>query len=46
VPVLGAMSKFLAPMIWKATAEPRREFFSWLMLHNKVLMADNMLKIN
>jgi hypothetical protein len=40
----GVMSKFLAPAIWRSLCEPRSKFFSWLVMHNKVLTADNMLK--
>jgi hypothetical protein len=42
----GAMSSFPAPAIWKATVEPRSKFFSWLVLHNRVLTVDTILKKN
>jgi hypothetical protein len=30
--------------IWKSSCEPRSKFFSWPVMHNKVLTADNMIK--
>jgi hypothetical protein len=41
---LGAMSFFSAYDIWRAITEPKCQFFVWLVLHNKVLTADNMAK--
>jgi hypothetical protein len=32
--------------IWQAFAEPKCKFFAWLVMHDKVLTADNMLKRN
>jgi hypothetical protein len=32
--------------VWHAKAEPKCKFFTWLVLHNKLLTADNMLKRN
>jgi hypothetical protein len=40
----GVMSKFPAPAIWRSLCEPRSKIFSKLVMHNKVLTADNMLK--
>jgi hypothetical protein len=37
---------FPAPDIWHAHAEHKSKFFGWLVLHNRVLTADNMLKKN
>jgi hypothetical protein len=42
----GAFATFLAKIIWKAKVEPKVKFFGWLVLHNKILIADNMLKRN
>jgi hypothetical protein len=41
---LGARSHFSADDIWRASTEPKYQFFAWLVLHNKVLTADNMTK--
>jgi hypothetical protein len=41
---LGAMSKIPASAIWKSSCEPRSKIFSWLVMNNKVLTADNMIK--
>jgi hypothetical protein len=35
---------FPAKEIWAAKAEPKCKFFAWLILHNKALTADNMVK--
>jgi hypothetical protein len=43
---IGAMQRFPASFIWKAQAEPRSRFFTWLTLHDRVLTADNMIKKN
>jgi hypothetical protein len=32
--------------IWKARVEPKCRFFDWLVLHNRILIADNMIKKN
>jgi hypothetical protein len=42
----GAMVYFLATEVWKARTEPKCKFFVWLVLHNKILTADNMAKKN
>jgi hypothetical protein len=40
----GAMIQFLAGSIWKATTEPKCRFFDWLVMHDRILTADNMIK--
>jgi hypothetical protein len=42
----GSYSYFLATKISKAKAEPKYKFFAWLVLHNRALTVDNMLKKN
>lgn len=42
----GAMTTFPAAKVWKAATEPKCRFFAWLVLHNRVLTADNMAKRN
>jgi hypothetical protein len=42
----GSFSYFPAVQIWKAKVEPKCRFFSWLVLHNRALTADNMMKKN
>jgi hypothetical protein len=41
---LGAMTTFPAQQVWKASIEPKCKFFAWLVLHNKALTVDNMIK--
>lgn len=43
---MGATVYFPATEIWRAISEPKCRFFGWLVLHNKVLTADNMIKRN
>jgi hypothetical protein len=43
---LGAISPFLAKQIWQAKSEAKCKFFAWLLMHNRVLTADNMSKRN
>jgi hypothetical protein len=43
---LGAYSPFPDIDLWKAFAERKSKFFAWLVLHNRVLIADNMAKRN
>jgi hypothetical protein len=43
---LGSFSKFPAPEIWKASSDPKAKFFAWLVMHNRVLTAENMLTKN
>jgi hypothetical protein len=40
---LGAFQKFPSLDIWKALSEPKSKFFTWLALHDRVLMVDNMI---
>jgi hypothetical protein len=40
------MVHFPTTNVWKANTEPKCKFFAWLVLHNKALIADNMLKKN
>lgn len=42
----GAAVLFPATEIWRAITEPKCCFFGWLVMHNKVLTADNMAKRN
>jgi hypothetical protein len=42
----GSFSHFRASAIWKALTEPKCRFYAWLVFHNWVLTADNMLKRN
>jgi hypothetical protein len=39
---MGSYGKLPAPYVWKALTEPKSRFFTWLVLHDKVLTADNM----
>jgi hypothetical protein len=43
---LGAMIKFPVADIWRATTEQKCKFFSCLVMHNRVLTADNLIKKN
>jgi hypothetical protein len=38
----GSFSPFNTDKIWKAHVEPKCRFFAWLVLHGKVLTADNL----
>jgi hypothetical protein len=40
----GTYARFPASRVWKCIAEPKVKFFLWLILHDKVFTADNMLK--
>jgi hypothetical protein len=42
----GAMSHFQSHDVWKAVAEPKCRFLSWLVIHDRVLKAENMLNKN
>ncbi|WVZ96648.1 LOW QUALITY PROTEIN: hypothetical protein U9M48_042260, partial [Paspalum notatum var. saurae] len=39
---LGSYRHLNADFIWKAQAEPKRKLFSWILLQNKILIADNL----
>jgi hypothetical protein len=41
---LGALTFFNAADIWKAYTEQKCKSFGWLIMHNRVLTADNMSK--
>jgi hypothetical protein len=41
---LGAMAFFLDTLLWKDLAEQKIKFFAWLVLHERVLTANNMAK--
>jgi hypothetical protein len=43
---LRSIINFPAIDVWKARIEQKCKFFSWLVLHNRVLTTDNMLKRN
>jgi hypothetical protein len=40
----GAYSRFPTNRVWKCIAEPKVKFSLWMVLHDKILTADNMLK--
>jgi hypothetical protein len=42
----GSIVLFTALSIWQATTDPKCKFFAWLMMHDRVLTADNMMKKN
>ena len=39
----GTFSTFNGSWIWKAFAEGKQKFFTWLLLQNKILTADNLI---
>jgi hypothetical protein len=41
---LGVMISFKAADIWRAKTEQKCKFFAWLVLHNRALTANNMIK--
>jgi hypothetical protein len=41
---LRAVIRFSAADIWKAKIEQKCKFFRWLVMHNRVLTADNLIK--
>lgn len=43
---LGSMTNFPAIKIWQAQVEPKCRLFAWLVMHNRLLTADNMIKRN
>jgi hypothetical protein len=43
---LESIMPFPAPEIWSAYSEHKSIFFAWLVLHNRVLTRDNMIKKN
>jgi hypothetical protein len=43
---LGSVVHFPATQLWQAVTEPKCNFFGWLVMHDKVLTADNMMKRN
>ena len=38
----AALKKMLITPIWKAKAEPKCKNFAWILLHRKILTADNL----
>jgi hypothetical protein len=40
------MTYFPVTQIWKAKAEHKCRFFAWVVMHNKILTTDNMMKKN
>jgi hypothetical protein len=42
----GSIIHFSATSIWQETTEPKCRFFGWLVLHDRVLTANNMIKRN
>lgn len=43
---LGSMATFQPDSLWQAKTKPRCRFFAWLVMHDRVLTAENMLKKN
>jgi hypothetical protein len=43
---LGTFVKFPTQHVWKCLAEPKSRFFTWLVLHDMVLTAENLAKRN
>jgi hypothetical protein len=42
----GSMTPFPASDIWTSYSERKNQFFAWLVMHNRVLIEDNILKKN
>lgn len=42
----GSIIQFPASSIWQATTEPKCRFFAWLVMHDRVLTTNNLLKKN
>lgn len=42
----GTYSRFQSEHIWKTNTEPKCRFFAWLVIHDRVLTADNLAKKN
>jgi hypothetical protein len=42
----GSIVNFPAISIWQAAAEPKCNFFAWLVMHNRVLTAGNLMRKN
>jgi hypothetical protein len=40
----GSIVQFPAMSIWQAMTEPKCKFFTWLLMHDRVLTANNMMK--
>jgi hypothetical protein len=40
----GSHRKFQAELIWKAQVENKCKVHAWILMHNKVLMVDNLQK--
>jgi hypothetical protein len=40
----GATIQFPAMSIWQAMSEPKCKFFTWLVMHDRVLTANNLMK--
>ncbi|KAM0852736.1 hypothetical protein ACQ4PT_051550 [Festuca glaucescens] len=38
----GSYARFNASKIWRTNVEPKCKFFTWSMLHKKILMAENL----
>jgi hypothetical protein len=43
---MGVVPHFPAKQIWQAKTEVKCKFFAWLLMHNRVLTVDNMIKRN
>jgi hypothetical protein len=41
---IGCLSKFPAKEIWRTRTEPKCRFFAWLVMHDQILTAQNMIK--
>jgi hypothetical protein len=42
----GSILPFPAPQVWRAFSKHKSKFFAWLVMHNRILTADNMIKRN
>jgi hypothetical protein len=40
--LIGSFPKFATPEIRRAYVEPKCTMFSWMVLHNKILIADRL----
>jgi hypothetical protein len=44
--ILGSMARFPAANLWQSLTEPKCIFFTWKVMHDKILIAENMAKKN
>jgi hypothetical protein len=43
---IGSIIQFPATSIWQAASKPKCRFFAWLVMHDRVPTANNLLKKN